>query len=144
MHCSVAVITLMLQFLQQSQAQCFTPSSELHREISDVPQKVILHQDYRICSSVDIIYQRLICEIWDEADDRSLRRMTCSTGGCSGAHCVTTGRSFRPCPDGSFNKTCLPHDDGEASTCACQSVKHPGPCPDTHRWDSEWHDITIG
>ena len=70
--------------------------------------------------------------------------MTCSTGECSGTHCVTTGRPFTSCPDGSFNKTCLQHDNGEAYTCACESVKHPDPCPDIYQWDSEWRDITRG
>ena len=144
MHRPVAVFCLMVSFFQCSMAECILSNSQPHRIIRHVLEKVILHQNYRRCNSVDTTYQRLICEIWDEADDRSLRRMTCSTGECSGAHCVTTGRSFRPCPDGSFNKTCLPHDDGEAYTCACQSAIHPDPCPNIYQWDSEWRDITTG
>ena len=144
MHYTLTVFILLVWFLQQSQAQCIFPGPTTHPAVRDVLAKVILHQDYRRCSSVDTTYQRRICEIWDEADEISLRRMTCSTGKCSGVHCVTTGRSFRPCADGSFNKTCVPHDNGEAYTCACQSAKHPDPCPRIYQWDSEWRDITSG
>ena len=115
----------------------------IHRGVQDVLEKMILRQDHRRCSSLDTTYQRFICEIWDEADEISLTRMTCS-GECSGAPCVSTHRSFMPCPDGSFNKTCIPHDDGKAYTCACHTAKQPDPFPGIYQWDSEWRDITSG
>ena len=138
MQCALLLFTLLLPFLQHSRAQCVLPNSEPHREIRDVLVKVILHQDFRRCSSLDTTYERLVCEIWDEADQTSLRDMTCSTGDSSRIYHVSNQRSPRPCPDGSFNKTCLPHDHGEAYACACHSVKQPDPCPNIYQWDSRW------
>ena len=144
MHFLLVVFKLLLPFLQENKAQSINPSWGPHRKAHYILEKVILHQDYARCSSLDTTYQRRICEIWDEADEASLQRVACSTGEGSGIGHGSTRRLFIPCADGSFNRTCLPDEHFETYICVCQSRKQSDPCPNIYQWDSEWRNIASG
>lgn len=98
-------------------------------------KNVILHQDYQRCSSVDFSCQRVICEIWDEADGQALF--------CQGnPKCLQRSRGgqqlFSQCPDGTFNRTCIPTE--YSYECDCYSNKMEEICTHLYSWGMDWYE----
>lgn len=68
-----AFILFLCEHPKCAMTDCEEPPPGTNRELQHFTlTNVILHQDYQRCSSIEFSYQRVICEIWDEADGQAL------------------------------------------------------------------------